>query len=62
MSVKDDDIQEDYVINLSGSILEETDSNSNGFSPFRMYAFGPFNIRLQTTGSYYRTFLGKQMM
>ena len=60
MSVKNDDIQEDYTINLSGSIEKETDANDNGFSPFRMYAFGPFNLRLQGVNSYYRTFLGKQ--
>ena len=60
MSVKNDDIQEDYVINLSGSIEKETDSSELGFSPFRMYSMGPFNLRLQSATSYYRTFLGKQ--
>ncbi len=60
MSVKNDDIQTDYVINLSGSIVEETDSNSSGFSPFRLYAFGPFNIKLQDANSHYKVFLGEQ--
>ncbi len=62
MNIKNDDIKEDYVLNLSGSIEAETDVSDNGFSPFRMYSMGPFNLRLQSVTSYYRTFLGKQKM
>lgn len=66
MSIQNDDIRPDYTIHLSASVLAESGSTGTGtaidagFAPFRMYAFGPFNLRGQTTTSYYRTFLGKQ--
>ena len=58
MAIKDDDIQDNYVISLSGSLVQETDNK--GFVPFRFYAFGPFNIRKQTATAAYRTFIGEQ--
>jgi len=60
MAIQNDDITEDYVLNLSGSIEAETDVNNLKFSPFRMHSLGLYNLRLQSTTSYYRTFLGKQ--
>ena len=63
MAVKDHDIQEDYIINISGSILNEasgTQSANSGFVPFRFYAFGAFNIKKQGPENAYRTFVGEQ--
>lgn len=71
MSIQNDDIRPDYTIHLSASVLAESGTEGGdfvteplngrpGFAPFRMYTFGPFNLRGQTTTSYYRTFLGKQ--
>ena len=63
MAIKDDDIQDNYVISLSGSLVQETDGtlpDNKGFVPFRLYAFGPFNIRKQSATAAYRTFIGEQ--
>jgi len=65
MTVRNEDIEQDYTINLSGSLIEEVDStlsDDEGFAPFRLYAFGPFNLRGQRIGSKssYRTFVGNE--
>ena len=62
MSVKSDDIQLDYTINLSGSVIQQLDAGENKsfFSPFRLYSFGPFNIKLHDANSHYKVFLGEQ--
>lgn len=56
MSVKNSDIQVDYVINVSGSIPVP----SGTFAPFRLYTFGPFNIKGQDSNSHYKVFIGEQ--
>tara|TARA_X000000950_G_C13733742_1_gene585409 strand:- start:495 stop:692 length:198 start_codon:yes stop_codon:yes gene_type:complete len=63
MAVKDHDIQEDYTINVSGSVVDDANGtlpDNQKFVPFRFYAFGPFNIRKQTPVAPYRTFIGEQ--
>jgi len=66
MAIQNDDIRPDYTIHLSASVLAESGSSGEGsaiaagFAPFRMYVFGPHNLRGQTTTNYYKTFLGKQ--
>lgn len=62
MAIKDKDIQDDYIINLSGSVDTEFEGtpSDNGFVPFRFKAVGPFNLRSQSASGYYKTFLGEQ--
>ena len=63
MAVKDQDIQEDYIINISASVVDEANGtlpDNQKFVPFRFYALGPFNIRKQTPDAAYRTFIGEQ--
>jgi len=56
MSVKNSDIQTDYVINVSGSIPMPAGT----FAPFRLFTFGPFNIKGQDSNSHYKVSLGAQ--
>mgnify|MGYP001231914918 CR=1 FL=1 len=63
MTVKNHDIQEDYTISVSSSVVEDANGtlpDNKKFVPFRFYAFGPFNIRKQTSDAAYRTFIGEQ--
>lgn len=62
MSVKNDDIQLDYTINVSGSVIQELDAGEENsfFVPFRFYSFGPFNIKHQDANSHYKVFIGEQ--
>lgn len=63
MSIKSDDISEDYVITLSGSIHNQYEGDLVKFEkilPFRFFSFGPFNLRSQTPGKEYKTFIGEQ--
>jgi hypothetical protein len=65
MAIKDQDIEVDYTINQTGSLNDDyrvkgESNSSTGRVPFRFFATGPFNLRGQTSTSYYKTFLGKQ--
>ena len=53
------------MVRSAQEVIEEVDStlsDDEGFAPFRLYAFGPFNLRGQRIGSKssYRTFVGNE--
>ena len=62
MAIKDKDIQEDYTINLSGSVSSDYEGTSgqNNIVPFRFRSLGVYNLRGQTAKNHYKTFLGEQ--
>tara|TARA_R100000278_G_scaffold93633_1_gene71468 strand:- start:79 stop:273 length:195 start_codon:yes stop_codon:yes gene_type:complete len=62
MSIKKDDIQVDYTINLSGSAIQQMDANEHNSlsAPFRLYPPGPFNIKRQSADFHYKVFIGEQ--
>lgn len=62
MTMKNDDIEEDYTINMSGSLLSEHsgDLPEAKSLPFRFYCFGAFNLRNQSALGSYKTFVGEQ--
>jgi len=61
MAIKNDDIEEDYTINLSGSLLEEYagEAAESKVVPFRFYSFGAPNLRKQSAQGAYKTFVGE---
>lgn len=63
MTIKIEDLNEDYTINISGSALDEREGNlpeEKKIIPYKFFVFGPWNIRSQSPDGAYRTFLGKQ--
>lgn len=63
MALKSSHINSKYIIDTHDDILDEYDGSlpdTANAIPFRLLAFGPFNIRKQTQSEHYKTFLGEQ--
>lgn len=63
MSIKSENISNEYIINHAEQMHEEYDGNVPDEAkavPFRFMALGPFNIRMQPLQNHYKTFLGEQ--
>lgn len=61
MSLKNTNVNSEYVLNYSESAHEEYDGDApdnSKFVPFRFMVHGPFNIRKQPVNNHYKTFVG----